>query len=163
VHDLISGVLAALLMAVSLQPVLPEVRDSAAVKSVIARSPRPLRVLNLWATWCAPCLAEMPDLNDISRDFHRVEVIGISLDDALPGDRAETKRKVARVLDDWQIRFRNYYFTGRIDELATGLGFDGGLPATFIFDAKGHEVARVSGPIRKKEFAARLNALLKER
>ncbi|HSP13191.1 MAG TPA: TlpA disulfide reductase family protein [Thermoanaerobaculia bacterium] len=142
---------------------LPELRDAAAVKRVVSHSSTPLRALNLWATWCAPCVAEMPDLQKISEDFPRVELMGVSLDDALPGSRAENKQKVLRFLAERKISFRNYYFTGRTDEIAEGLRFDGELPVTFIFDAKGRELARFSGPIDRNQLAARLETLLQGR
>jgi thiol-disulfide isomerase/thioredoxin len=142
---------------------IPEMHDPFEIKRMVARSTAPIRVLNLWATWCAPCVAEMPDLQKISKDFPRVAVIGVSLDDALPGDRAEIKKKVARFLTERKIGFPNYYFTGTTDEIAQGLGFDGELPMTFIYDAHGEELARFSGPIDRKRFAARLQVLLEER
>jgi thiol-disulfide isomerase/thioredoxin len=53
-----------------------------------------IRVVNIWATWCVPCVAEMPQLEAISSSMRRdgVEFIGVSLDDAIPGDRAERKQ-----------------------------------------------------------------------
>jgi thiol-disulfide isomerase/thioredoxin len=142
---------------------IPEMHDPFEIKRMIARSTASIRVLNLWATWCAPCVAEMPDLQKISEDFPRVAVIGVSLDDALPGNRADTKKKVLRFLAERKIAYRNYYFTGTTDEIAQGLDFDGELPMTFIYDANGEELARFSGQIHRKEFAARLEALLEER
>jgi thiol-disulfide isomerase/thioredoxin len=140
---------------------LAELANPAAVKQVVQQSPARLRVLNIWATWCAPCVAEMGDLQKISEEFPQVELIGVSLDDALPGDRAETKQKVARFLQQRKIRFRNFYFTGRETDLAEDLKFDGGLPMTFIFDAHGSEIAHVKGMIDRKDLASRLNTFLK--
>lgn len=50
-----------------------------------------LRVVNVWATWCAPCVAGMADLRQIDAKYadRDVVLVGISMDDALPGNRAE--------------------------------------------------------------------------
>lgn len=140
---------------------LPELRNANAVRRVIRESPRKLRVLNLWATWCAPCVAEMADLRTISEQFPGVELIGVSLDDAIPGDRSKTKQKVARFLEQRQIRYRNFYFIGNTNDLATTLNFDGELPMTFIYDSDNRELARIQGIIDRKDLAARLNTFLK--
>ena len=142
---------------------LPELKDPAAITQIVQESPARLRVLNLWATWCAPCVAEMPDLQKISEEFPQVELIGVSLDDVLPGDRAATKEKVARFLQQRKIRYRNFYFTGRQDDLVEALKFDGELPMTFIFDAHGNELAHIKGMIPRKVLESRLNTILKGR
>jgi thiol-disulfide isomerase/thioredoxin len=152
----------ALLLGTSLTAAeLPELKNADAVKRVVRESPRTLRVLNLWATWCAPCVAEMADLRTISEQFAEIELIGVSLDDAIPGDRNETKKKVARFLQQRQIRYRNFYFTGSTNDLATALNFEGELPITFIYDANKKELARIQGMIDRKDLAARLNTFLK--
>ena len=43
-------------------------------------------ILNLWATWCAPCLYEIPDLNRIHRDFADSGVVVLSVSDELPDE-----------------------------------------------------------------------------
>ncbi|MDX1741490.1 MAG: TlpA disulfide reductase family protein [Rhodothermales bacterium] len=43
-------------------------------------------VLNLWATWCAPCLYEIPDLNRIHRDYADSGVVVLSVSDELPDE-----------------------------------------------------------------------------
>jgi thiol-disulfide isomerase/thioredoxin len=152
----------ALLLGMSLTAAeIPELRNANAVKRVIRESPRRLRVLNVWATWCAPCVAEMADLRTVSEQFPKVELIGLSLDDAIPGDRNQTKQRVVRFLKQRQIRYRNFYFIGSTDDLATALNFDGELPMTFIYDADEKELARIKGVIDRNDLAARLNTFLK--
>src|SRR5258707_1012421 len=59
-----------------------------------------IRVVNVWATWCAPCVAEIGDVQALADKLSdsRVEVIGVSLDDAIPGDRTASKEKLQRFL-----------------------------------------------------------------
>ncbi|MEA2339202.1 MAG: hypothetical protein QOE82_3209 [Thermoanaerobaculia bacterium] len=124
-----------------------------------------IRVVNVWATWCVPCVAEMPQLETISSSVRRdgIEFIGVSLDDAIPGDRAERKQLVTRFLAGKHIRFRNVYYVGRPNELADRFRFDGSLPITLIFDAEGRELFRNEGVIDAGKFRRKLDDLIKRR
>ncbi len=66
------------------RPVVPDLafKDSAGSKVKLSKWQGRVVLLNLWATWCAPCRKEMPTLNDVqkqlgSRDF---EVVALSVD-----------------------------------------------------------------------------------
>jgi cytochrome c biogenesis protein CcmG, thiol:disulfide interchange protein DsbE len=37
-------------------------------------------VLNFWATWCAPCVEEIPSLNQLQRDMPQLAIVGVSID-----------------------------------------------------------------------------------
>jgi thiol-disulfide isomerase/thioredoxin len=96
-------------------------------------------LLNLWATWCAPCRKEMPALDALqqrlgSPDF---EVAALSLD----RQGAETAR--AFLADTKAANLKLY-----VDPTAKAL--DGlkavGLPATILIDREGREVGRLLGP-----------------
>lgn len=95
-------------------------------------------LINLWATWCAPCVVEMPQLDTLAGELDgAVRVITISQD--VRGADVVTpffaKRGFAR-LEPW------------LDPDATlSAQFtpEGQLPLTILFDAKGKEVLRVTG------------------
>jgi thiol-disulfide isomerase/thioredoxin len=152
----------ALLLAASSN--LAEVRSGDEVLRAFRRDAR-VRVVNIWATWCAPCVAEMPQLDSISASVRGdgVEFIGVSLDDAIPGDRAERKQLVTRFLAGKHIRFRNVYYVGRTNALADRFRFDGSLPITLVFDEKGREVFRNEGVIDATKFRRKLDDLIKRR
>ena len=95
-------------------------------------------VLNLFATWCAPCKAEMPSLDRLQARLDEDQVLVI----ALSVDRAGAD-KVKRWMDDLGVR---HLTTLRDPSLSALQAMKApGLPATFIIDANGDERARVYG------------------
>jgi thiol-disulfide isomerase/thioredoxin len=152
----------ALLVAASSN--VPEVRSGDEVLRSFRADAR-IRVVNVWATWCVPCVAEMPQLEAISASMRQdgVEFIGVSLDDAIPGDRAERKHLVTRFLAARRIRFRNVYYVGRTSALADRFRFDGTIPITLVFDATGRELFRNEGVIDAAKFRRKLEDLIKRR
>ncbi|MBB4631736.1 redoxin family protein [Sphingosinicella soli] len=95
-------------------------------------------LVNLWATWCAPCVAEMPALDRLAKaKAGEMAVIGISQDlqgwDKVKPFLAKTNLQHMTILLDEE------------GALATTLGAPG-LPFTVLYDAAGKEVWRVNGP-----------------
>lgn len=94
-------------------------------------------LLNLWATWCAPCVKEMPLLDALAGEQRDVYVLTASQDlDA--ADKVLTffeKEKFERI-KPWLDR-----------EGALGFQFGGGLPVSVLYDASGKEVWRVTGDL----------------
>ncbi|MDX1582841.1 MAG: TlpA disulfide reductase family protein [Thermoanaerobaculia bacterium] len=119
---------------------------------------RGLVVLNLWATWCAPCVAEMEDLRDLDEMFDDDEAvfIGLSLDDAIPGDRELIRKKVAAFLDRKGIEYLNLYWIGSADPIFRKFDLDGEIPVTVVFDESGREVYRRQGVIDPEELRKRI-------
>jgi thiol-disulfide isomerase/thioredoxin len=141
------------LFAADLRPV----KDPAKVTAVFPRSAK-VRVLNVWATWCAPCVEEMPDLRAIDAAFGKeVAIAGVSLDDMIPDAKPETVRAF---LDAQKIAFPNIYYTGAPDALGDRLDFDGGVPVTIVYDGKGKELWRVHGRLERDATIARLRKTL---
>jgi len=118
-----------------------------------------LRMVNVWATWCVPCVAEMPDLQAIDRVFGpELAIVGISMDDDVPGIE---KSRVKRFLDKQKIVFPNVYYKGIPEKLGEYLDFTGEIPITIIFDRKGEELWRHQGRIDKEETIAKIRELLR--
>lgn len=111
-------------------------------------------VVNFWATWCAPCRKEIPDLSAISQDYaqRRVAVIGIAADD-LPAMQEFLKTIpasytfVAAEFDAMDI--------SRVLGNAKGI-----LPFTVVLDSNGNIVARISGLVRPEVLRAKLDKAL---
>ena len=139
---------------------LVEVKEPARIAD--AFSPKaPLRAINVWATWCVPCVEEIADLGEISRMFGAdLSVIGVSLDDMIPSDRAATKKKVESFLDAKKISYSNIYYSGDGDALADSLRFNGEIPITIIYDRNGRELWRQQGKIDRQKTIAEIKKLL---
>ena len=138
---------------------LVEVKDPAKIPQSFAAA-APLRVVNVWATWCVPCVEEISDLGAISKQFPQISMVGVSLDDMIPADREATKRKVASFLDQRKITYSNLYYSGNSDALADALRFDGEIPITIIYDRKGRELWRQQGKIDRQKTIATIRKLL---
>jgi len=142
---------------------LREVKDPAAIARIFPASAR-LRVVNVWATWCLPCVEEMPVLRSIDQTFgDEVAMLGITLDDMIPGDRAETKKRVVAFLDAKQVAFPNAYYTGSSDALADTLRIDGAIPITIIYDGKGKELWRLQGTLERDQAIQKIRNLLRRK
>ncbi len=95
-------------------------------------------VVNLWATWCAPCMEEMPTLGALQRRFEgRLRVVPISVDSEADLERAE--RELAR-LSSGSLPFFSDTSRGVLFELRAP-----GMPLTVIYGPDGREQARLAG------------------
>lgn len=95
-------------------------------------------LINLWATWCAPCVVEMPQLDTLAAEMEgEMRVVTVSQD--VRGAEVVTPffaQKGFTQLEPW------------LDpdaQLSAQFTPEGLLPLTILFDAKGKEVLRVAG------------------
>lgn len=100
---------------------------------------RPLLV-NIWATWCAPCKAEMPTLDKLAAQQEgKVSVIAVSQD-------LEGRKVVGPYFKS--ANFANLEpYTDRENQLLNALGANVTLPTTILYDSDGKEVWRVMGGV----------------
>ena len=98
-------------------------------------------LVNLWATWCGPCVKEMPALDRLAaRMKDRVRVLAVNQDAA--------KQAVDPVPAWWTSHKLAALELYRDPDNNLGFAFGGGvLPTTVLYDAAGREVWRISGPV----------------
>jgi thiol-disulfide isomerase/thioredoxin len=87
-------------------------------------------VLNFWATWCVPCIQEIPDIAAFRRDHRDVVVIGVALD---AQDAAKVRAFAAKVGHDYPLVLSD-------DAVEKQLGAPKALPTTRIYDPAGKVV-----------------------
>ena len=112
-----------------------------------------LVLLNFWASWCGPCLEEMPRLSAWQRAYAAagLRVIGVSMDDAA----GPAKRLLARQPVDYPVVLGD----AKLGETYGGVL---GLPLTFLIDRRGHIVARYQGEADLAQMEAKIKSLLAE-
>jgi thiol-disulfide isomerase/thioredoxin len=114
-------------------------------------------LINLWATWCAPCRKEMPALAELQKQLGSAdfEVVAISVD--LKGTAASSAYLKETGADNLGLYIDET--TKTLDDLQ-GLG----LPLTVLVDRKGHEIGRLLGPAEwtSEEARALVKAALAE-
>jgi peroxiredoxin len=109
-------------------------------------------LLNVWATWCAPCRWEMPAIERLHREYRDqgLEVVAASVD-VVPGGIDALRAPdgpVARMVDELGLTFR--ILLDPAGEVQDRFGV-AGLPTTFLIDRDGRIVERVLGPARWDE------------
>jgi thiol-disulfide isomerase/thioredoxin len=93
-------------------------------------------LMNLWATWCGPCVAELPTLNAAAASYaDKVHVLAISQDTQKAAD-------VPQFLNDHGATALAPYVD---DQMGLSLGYGANLPTTILFDSTGKEVWRWHG------------------
>ena len=106
------------------------------------------RALNLWATWCAPCRAELPDFDDVAGRVEGVDIVGINVGES--GEQAEGL-----------IEELGLSFTQVLDPQATvqtELRITG-MPATIFVDESGDIVQVHNGELNTEELETLLGDL----
>ena len=98
------------------------------------------KIINFWATWCAPCRKEMPSLNKLKmlNDFIDVDIIPINIG-------GDTKEKSVKFFKDININNLDI-FSGSGEEFSEKFKIRG-LPTTILIDKNGYEFGRILGYI----------------
>ena len=115
-------------------------------------------LVNVWATWCAPCREEFPDLLHVARELapKGLRLVLVSVD--FPGNEASTQS----FLSSQGVDFPTFLRTGKDETFGNELEpqWSGAIPVTLLYDASGKLVrlweGKASYPVIKKRALAAL-------
>jgi len=110
-------------------------------------------LLNFWATWCAPCRAEMPDLVKWQREYKSkgLQVIGVTYP---PEELAEARGFIKSIKVNYPVALGAEQTKAMFDEGET-------LPVTVVIDKKGMIREVIQGIIFPEEFEQKVKPLLR--
>ncbi len=130
------------------------------VKAKIAAQKGKLTVVNFWATWCPPCVAEMPALAKLKQNYTKrgMALVLVSADDPATRDsKVKPFLKKNKLAGSWLISGSQERFIDAFDPSLKGAF---ALPRTYIYNRKGKLVKSFSGDKTYAEWEKLLKPLL---
>ncbi|WP_292924321.1 TlpA disulfide reductase family protein [Nitrosomonas sp.] len=110
-------------------------------------------LVNFWATWCPPCLKEIPDLISLYKDREDIMVIGVAMD----SDDPQTVMEFVQSMSiSYPIVFGNRQIASQLDDISL-------LPSTYFYDPEGNPAARQQGIISRESIESFINLKSLER
>lgn len=111
-----------------------------------------VRLVDFWATWCPPCLEEIPDFKELHATYadKGLTIIAIAMDD-------EGHGVVKPFVEKWKIPYTNVIGD---EDVAGAFGGVVGLPTAFLVDRDGKVVATFVGGTPKKAFEKKIREML---
>ena len=106
-------------------------------------------IVNYWATWCSPCLKELPDISAyVSAHKDKVAAIGLAFEDS---DKADIEKYLAAHPVSFPV--------AQVDVMEPPKDFDipKGLPNTYVIAPDGHVAKAFTGPITAKDLDGVIN------
>ena len=151
-------------------PVDLEPINAAGVAALRKNGTKKVRLFNVWATWCVPCVAEFPELVQTARKFDNrdFEFITISADELkdAPKARAFLERRGAGLsnrlkasLKTEGLQTTSYIFDGaKLEDLMKALDpkWPGAIPHTILVGANGEVIWRHNGPVDGEELRGKI-------
>jgi thiol-disulfide isomerase/thioredoxin len=132
------------------EPVQLDIIDQEGVKKITENKTKKLRLINVWATYCGPCVEELPELVEMNRMYRNrdFEMFTIGLDEPAEKERA------LDFLKQRHVSAKNYLFdSGDRDKLAEALdaNWRGPMPYTILVAPGGQIIYRQDGPLESRE------------
>ncbi|GEM_PF-2937044 len=139
---------------------LSVVKNETELQQLLSAQKGRVTLVNLWATWCKPCIHEMPALEKLHQNYQNkgVKIIALSLDELAKAD--------SLVLPYWKSKgfSMDYYVIGtedpstiinKIDPLWLGV-----IPTSFLFNSEGEKIETITGSLNYEGFEKKVLATL---
>jgi thiol-disulfide isomerase/thioredoxin len=113
-------------------------------------------VLNFWATWCVPCLHELPLFSRLQESYGgKVRFIAVSIDEK------KKPAEIASFLSKHDVKLETW--AGATTDTMAKVGFGDIVPSTLILDQEGEAITRITGEAREEDIRSRVDWLLNGR
>ena len=131
--------------------------DGPELLTEVRRSAEPIVVINVWATWCGPCVRELPIFFDAEKHYEgRVRFMFVS------ADFTSQRSEAAKLLTEKGASHPSFFRRGKDQPFIEALHpkWNGTIPATFVFDRSGRRLRFWQGSLSEQELIRALDALL---
>ena len=110
-------------------------------------------IVNFWATWCLPCLFEIPALQDLTAKYQKnLTVVGVSVD-------AQSNATLQAFVDKFKM---SYTVAMANPAIMNGFRVSDTVPMTFVLDQQGRIVRKHVGYVKMEELEKEIRTLLKQ-
>jgi thiol-disulfide isomerase/thioredoxin len=132
------------------EPAKVEMASSDEIKALRSNPTGNLLLVNFWATWCEPCMAEFPEIQKMVRTYKKrpLEIVTVSI------NNPDELKFVQSFLDEQHAMNRNLLFNGKdpADAVsAFGAGWNGGVPYTVLISTGGEVLFKSQGAMNVVE------------
>lgn len=136
--------------------------DAAGLSAELERLDDRVVLVNFWATWCRPCLEEIPIFMELAEELgaQGFSLVAVSLDDI-----GSLESQVTPFVQKWFPEFSSFISTEyEMDTMVSAVdqAWNEVLPTSYILARDGRVAERIQGKLSKAEFRARIAAELQD-